>query len=343
MRRGSIHTPPRGKRVETKYCIDPAADGTCTRWEADPTKLTTGAETNNLLDVACEKPVCVPESGKIDQTVRFIAVGDTGAAGGGAVNAAMASKCQSSGCDFVLLLGDNVYESGASSPTDPQLQAKFAAPFAAVHAPFYVVLGNHDYGGNGAGNEFAKAQNEVDYTQRSKKWRMPSRYYRLSRENVDLFALDTNAQMYALDAQQKIDMKTWLAASKAEWRIAFGHHPYLSNGTHGNAGVYDGIPGDPVFGGARVKTFADDVYCGNADLYLCGHDHSRQWMTDTCKGTELVVSGAGAKATTLPGTNATRFESAALGFMYVTIEGKKLTAEFMTSAGVDFRHEITKP
>ena len=25
------------------------------------------------------------------------------------------------------------------------------------------------------------------------------------------------------------------------WKIAFGHHPYISNGTHGVAGHYDGF------------------------------------------------------------------------------------------------------
>lgn len=340
----TVYLPP-GQRVEYKYCLDPNPDGTCVMWEADPSKPTTGsgATTNNVIDVKCDAPVCAPESGIIDRPVRFIAVGDTGEVGTNDVSAAMAAKCQASGCDFVLLLGDNVYDDGVTSPTDPQLTTKFENRFAAVHAPFHVILGNHDYGGNGAGTEFAKAQHEVDYTQRSKKWRMPSRYYRLARENVDFFALDTNAQMYALDAQQKIDVKGWVAASKAEWRIAFGHHPYLSNGPHGNAGVYDGTPNDPVFGGGRVKSFADEVYCGSADLYLSGHDHSRQWMTDTCKGTELAVSGAGAKVTTLPGKNAARFKSTAMGFLYVTIDGKKLTAEFMTKAGVDFTHVLTKP
>lgn len=99
----------------------------------------------------------------------------------------------------------------------------------------------------------------------------------------------------------------------------------------------------PVFNGKNVKTFADDIYCGNVDLYLCGHDHSRQWLTDTCKGTELAVSGAGAKVTTIPGTQATRFKSIQMGFLYVTIDGKKLTAEFVGPTGTDFTRVLNKP
>ena len=55
------------------------------------------------------------------------------------------------------LLGDNIYDSGVTSVTDPQWQTKFEIPYMGVNLPFYVVLGNHDYGGNGAGTEFDKA------------------------------------------------------------------------------------------------------------------------------------------------------------------------------------------
>jgi hypothetical protein len=61
-------------------------------------------------------------------------------------------------------------------------------------------------------------------------------------------------------------------------------------------------------------------------------------------GTELAVSGAGAKATELGGTNPALFESLELGFLYIVIEGKKLTAEFVDENGkTEFTHTMTKP
>lgn len=55
-------------------------------------------------------------------------------------------------------------------------------------------------------------------------------------------------------------------------------------------------------------------------------------------------SGAGAKATELKGNKPSLFESLALGFLYVVIEGKKLTAEFVDENGkTEFTHVITKP
>lgn len=277
--------------------------------------------------------------------LRFVAVGDTGKGDDdeAAVGAAIALKCQIAGCDFVLLLGDNVYDSGVTSPTDPQFQTKFEVPFQAVTAPFWVALGNHDYGGNGLGNEFGKAAHQIAYSQRSAKWRMPAAYYRFAQGDAEFFALDTNMQMYGQDAQQKADVKRWLATSTATWKIAFGHHPYRSNGPHGNAGSYDGLPLVPRVNGQGVKDFAEEVYCGRVDLYLSGHDHSRQWLTDTCNGTSLVVSGAGARGTDLDQKNPSLFQSNDLGFLYVVLEGRRLTAEFVhTSGTINYARTILK-
>src|SRR5262245_60003455 len=82
------------------------------------------------------------------QVLRFIAVGDTGRGDDGirAVAAAMKDVCDHRGCDFILLLGDNIYYAGVDSVTDPQWQTKFEEPYAAIDLPFYAALGNHDYG-----------------------------------------------------------------------------------------------------------------------------------------------------------------------------------------------------
>ena len=126
----------------------------------------------------------------------------------------------------------------------------------------------------------------------------------------------------------------------ATWRIAFGHHPYLSNGPHGNAGSYDGVPD----AGTGVKEFMEGAVCGLADVYFSGHDHTLQWLMPTCAGTELVVSGTGAAATSLPGVNPTHFQSLALGFAYVVANGGTLTVEMIDSTGTTlFTRALTKP
>jgi tartrate-resistant acid phosphatase type 5 len=280
--------------------------------------------------------------------VRFAAFGATGEGDDKqrAVAAAVRAKCAASGCDFLQLLGDNIFPSGAESATDEQFQTKFEDPYAQLDLPFFMILGNHDYGGAGAGYEFEKAQHQVDYTAHSARWRMPATYYRRAAEHVDVFALDTTAQLFSRDAQQRVDVSAWIATSTATWKIAVGHHSYLSNGEHGNAGQYDGFPAffSPIVNGATVKSFLDEIVCGTTDLYLSAGDYNLQWLEPTCSGTELLVSGGGSKTRPLEGSNATRFQSETLGFVYVDIQGKTLTAEFIDSAGaVLFTRTITKP
>jgi len=246
----------------------------------------------------------------------------------------------------VVLLGDNIYESGVSSVDDPQWLTKFEDPYRNINVPFYAVLGNHDYGGNGAGNEFNKGPIEVAYTQKSTKWKMPASYYRYTTSAVDLFALDTNVMLFDHDIDaQKTVLASWIAQPMATWKIALGHHPYWSNGPHGNAGQYDGV----ALRGYQVQRFIEQNVCGQVDLYLSGHDHSQQWFTNNCQGTEFAVSGAGASPTTVNTNNPTLFQSATLGFLYIEATsvncGKtnSLQATFFDSAGqVSFSRTLTK-
>lgn len=284
--------------------------------------------------------------GDAKSVVRFVAIGDQGRGNQGQhdVAKAMAAKCLQNGCDFVQLLGDNIYDSGVDGTSDSQWKTKFEEPYAQLDMPFWVVLGNHDYGNGGYGNDFGRGKNEIDYALVSKKWKLPAPYYTRSEKHVDFFALDTNMAMFHLADNQKAEIPGWIAASTATWKIALGHHPYLSNGPHGNAGQYDGLPAVPITNGLGVKDLLDTVVCGKVDVYLCGHDHSLQWLEPHCGGsTELVVSGNGASASSLPGANTTRFQSLDLGFFYIVIADGALTGQFINAKGeVLYQRTITK-
>jgi tartrate-resistant acid phosphatase type 5 len=305
-----------------------------------------GAASSSGASSSGQQPEADASSGPTP--LRFIVVGDVGkgTADQKKVAATMVQFCATRGCDFVWFLGDNIYPSGISSPDDPQMKSKFEDLYGPLNIDVFAVLGNHDYGANGLGTDFARGMNEVEYTAKSPHWKMPAPHYRLTKGAVEFFALDTNLVMFGRDDDQRAVVPAWVAQSTAEWKIAVGHHPYLSNGPHGNAGDYDRgiVPTPPPVNGASVKSFYEGTVCGKVDLLLTGHDHSRQWLTDTCKGTALAVSGAGAEGTELKGKNPTRFQSNKLGFLYLSILGKKLDAEFVDDAGAtDFSYSITKP
>jgi tartrate-resistant acid phosphatase type 5 len=278
--------------------------------------------------------------------VRFAAMGDagTGSVEQYQVGAAIDSVCALRGCDFVLYLGDNIYGSGASSVDDEQFVSKFEAPYAALDLPFYVVLGNHDYGETAI--EQHKGQYEIDYTGRSTKWTMPDAYYHFQAEHVQFIGLDSNAIMLDWTMDEQRDMlNSALATTTASWNIVFAHHPYRSNGKHGNAGNYEGCSFCPYVNGEKLEEFVEQYVCGKADLYITGHDHNRQWLAPTC-GTEFVVSGGGAKLTTFVNRdgNDTLFgNDSTPGFFWFEIKGDTLYgASYDINSMLQFDRTITR-
>lgn len=280
--------------------------------------------------------------------VRFVALGDAGKGNAEQYEngKAIASLCAAKGCDFALYLGDNFYEKGVSHANDPQFETKFEQPYANVDMPFYAVLGNHDYGHPPV--DIGKPAHQIAYTSRSSKWKMPDYVYKFSKENVDVFAIDTQG---IVAGSSERDNQAWLkrelAASGAQWKIVIGHHPYISNGNHGNAGNYEGCGRScpEIINGAKLKRLVESTVCGAADVYFSGHDHNLQWLTPTC-GTEFIVSGAGAGTSVFRhrDDNQTYWESDAhVGFMWVEIDGKQFTGEFYNKGGrLLFTRSFTK-
>ncbi len=284
--------------------------------------------------------------------IRFVALGDTGEGNAAqyAVADAMVTVCAARGCDFGMLLGDNFYPTGVSGVDDDQFQDKFEIPYADLDMPFYVAGGNHDYGGEGIGIEFWKLDYEVAYSDQSDKWRMPNNFYSFMVDDVQFVALDTNAILYSLygSLMGAEDQEAWIEdrwAEPARLRVAFGHHPYVSNGKHGNAGEYEGladwIPLVDIPRGDYVKEFFDGHVCDMADIYFSGHDHDRQWLAPpaTCN-TEFVVSGSGSKLTdNAERGNLSNFEDfTSEGFVWVEITGTDVRLAFYDKNGT-MQHE----
>lgn len=294
---------------------------------------------------------------------RFIVLGDTGTGESGQydVKEAFMDVCATRGCDFAMINGDLIYETGATSVDDPQFNTKFEQPYADVPFTFYLTLGNHDNSDaldEGTGTDAGKGDVQVAYHYKqgtSGKWHLPARYYNVRVGDVELFSLDTNTMMSygivrsgtdplataeSVDATM-IEQTNWIedamAASDAPWKIAFGHHPLFANGEHGNAGAYEGqgqtLAGSPfpTTLGLGVKQFVESHVCGKADVYFAGHDHDLEWIQErpSCPGTELIVSGAGAKSRELqdPTRNPAHFQQGGtLGFWWIELRGDSFTA-----------------
>jgi tartrate-resistant acid phosphatase type 5 len=284
-----------------------------------------------------------PSSAAVGPVLRFVAVGDTGKGNDTQVAVAhsMAATCLAhGGCAFGLLLGDNIYPAGVDSANDPAWAEKFDGPYAAEPFPFYASLGNHDYG---FGWEFWKAHAQLDYANANPKFILPARHYSFSAGPVDFFALDTNALFWGAADEERDALRSQREQSHQPWKIAFGHHPYLSNGHHGNAGHYDHMPSAafPAAGGTLDEFFKTEIV-DHVDLYLCGHDHNMQDLGQV-GSTAFFVSGAGSSTTALGDHNKSLFQASVPGFLLVEVTTSKMLLTFVDERTHELYHRaLTK-
>ena len=311
-------------------------------------------------DQACAGPTEVRTEPAIDpgsdQVQRFFAVGDAGlsladdpsklAPSTVAVQRLVLRVCRSrGGCDFGVFLGDNVYESGVVG----EPQSAFLETFSATYSegwqiPLIYVLGNHDYSPYVASTQRARQELSTLQTLSDRHHgliRGRAHFFDFQATPLHLFAWDTNYLVRVCDQQLGAQPECVaegdqalrsLAASKSRFKIWLGHHPFWSNGEHGDAGEFEECLGPlcfPPWPGDGLRQLAKEHVIGHADLMLSGHDHNLQaFSAPELNGTALVVSGAGAKKNPLGRDERRReawFERGfTLGFALVEASSKRL-------------------
>lgn len=154
-------------------------------------------------------------------------------------------------CDEMRVVGDIIYDNGLENENDPQFMSKFYNPYKSIineqKIPFYMIMGNHDYYGNPqAWINLAKLHSFIKF---------PSYFSAELAEDICLINLDTNDNL--------TEQETWLKntvnpmfKNKCKISLVFGHHPYLSSGSHGNAS-------------GKLKKFLESNVTGKYDAYLC--------------------------------------------------------------------------
>ncbi|SOE20792.1 3',5'-cyclic AMP phosphodiesterase CpdA [Spirosomataceae bacterium TFI 002] len=245
--------------------------------------------------------------------------------------------------EFIISTGDNFYPNGVASVSDPQWKVSFEDVYSdhSLNINWFVVLGNHDYRGN--------IQAEIDYTNISRRWNMPEKYYSFEQELEDgskgLFVfVDTNPlndeyygeEKYAakVAAQDTIAQMQWLrktlAESNADWKIVTGHHPLYTGGKRIEDENFVRNHMLPV-----LKQF-------NVDFYLAGHEHDLQYIKPAGK-THHIVSGAGSEVRPTGKLESTVFAESRQGFAYISLKKNIAHLSFIDYKGkLLFETSITK-
>lgn len=268
----------------------------------------------------------------------FLAMGDWGRDGASHqldVAAAMGRRASQVHSRLVVTVGDNFYDNGVQSATDPQWRSSFEDIYTApsLQTPWLATLGNHDYRG--------VPEAQIAYSAHSRRWKLPSRYYTVrgaafGAPHVDFFMLDTSplVNKYRLEVGSQIRRNVltqdvaaqlaWLdhalAASRAPWKLAFGHHPIFSGGSsHGNTPEMI----------AQVEPI---LKRHGVQAYVAGHDHDMQFIERD--GLHLIQAGAGSEVRPVTAVEGTRFCLSRSGFAHLRSDPEVLGLAFIDYQGV---------
>jgi acid phosphatase len=261
-------------------------------------------------------------------SLRFMVIGDWGAGGKiqRQVAASMLRKAQIDKTDFIISVGDNIYPNGVKSIDDTQWKTKFEDVYVGkeLEIPWYVALGNHDYR--------SSPDAQVEYTKKNLHWNMPARYFTFSKTvektSIDFFVLDTEGLGHSGYPKQLEWLERELSHSNAQWKIAVGHHPIRSYGTHGEEKVMLEFV-KPLF----------DKY--GVHLYLCGHEHDLQCIKNPADKFTCIISGGGGGSRDTSYGDYSLFAANNGGFCYAVATKDKLYFEWLNAkSDVIFAHVI---
>ena len=254
----------------------------------------------------------------------------------------MGTLAETIGPEFVLAAGDVHHFEGVRSVDDPLWMTNFELIYShpELMIDWFPLLGNHEYRGN--------TQAVLDYTQVSRRWTMPARYYTRSfdeegttlrvvwidtaplidkyREDVDKYPdagkQDMQAQLTWLDSV--------LTAATEDWVIVAGHHPIYAD--------TDKSESERTDLQKRVDTI---LRRHRVDIYLCGHIHNFQHIRVKGSDIDYIVNTSGSLSRQVKPTEGTVFCSSEPGFSVVTATPERLELRMVDKQG-NVLHTVTR-
>jgi tartrate-resistant acid phosphatase type 5 len=262
--------------------------------------------------------------------ITFIVLGDWGRDGQQnqtEVATAMGKWCMTKGpCNFIISVGDNMYDYGVVSQDSKQFDTSFENIY--IHPglegiKWYLGLGNHDYRGN--------PQAQVLYSKRSKRWYMPYNFFNETFElqniknargktinmlktvssgslredeerdvivRMKMVILDTNPLIQRYWTDKKMNqtaIKTFNATKQLQ---------FYENAMSDAQDEWRIIVGHhPMYSAGRhgdnndiIKVYQQRFQKDKASIYFSGHDHSLQHLFNPqFNRTHHIVCGAGSK------------------------------------------------
>ena len=214
---------------------------------------------------------------------------------------------------FVLMLGDNIYDS--HTPRD--YQRKFEEPYRALldaGVTFHAAIGNHDDPAQIFYGRF-NMQGRRYYTFRKAEGVLEG----IVGAGVRFFALDSRS----FDVEQLRWLQEQLGESGSAWKICYFHHPLYTSGRYR--------------AGARALRLVLEpiLVAGGVDVVLAGHEHIYERIYPQ-QGITYFVSGAAGslrKGDIRPSGLTARGFDQDYHFMLMEISGNELYFQAISRTG----------
>ncbi len=246
----------------------------------------------------------------------------------------MGVMAETIGPECIFAAGDVHHFEGVRSVSDPLWMTNFELIYShpELMIDWFPVLGNHEYRGN--------TQAVMDYTDVSRRWMMPARYYtKVFNENgvsVRFVMIDTaplidkyrkDIETYPDVCRQDMDTQlAWidsvLASAKEDWTIVIGHHP-----------IYAETPKTPSERTDLQQRLDPILRKHNVDIYACGHIHNFQHLRIEGSDIDYVVNTSGSLTRKVKPIEGTVFCSSAPGFSIFSLDEKELNMHFVDKGG----------
>lgn len=238
------------------------------------------------------------------------------------------------GPEFVLATGDVHHFDGVRSVNDPLWMTNYELIYShpELMIDWFSILGNHEYRGS--------TQAVLDYTNISRRWSMPDRYYTKVFEEkgatIRIVWIDTTplidkyrneSDKYPDACKQDISKQlSWLesvlASVKEDWIIVAGHHP-----------IYAYTPKEESERLDMQKRVDSILRKHNVDMYICGHIHNFQHIRVPGSDIDYVVNSAASLARKVEPIEGTKFCSPEPGFSVCSIDKKELNLRMIDKKG----------
>lgn len=250
------------------------------------------------------------------------------------VAATMGEVAEQMGPEAVIALGDTHHYGGVQSVDDPLWMTNYELIYShpELMVNWYPLCGNHEYRGN--------TQAVVDYSNVSRRWSMPAKYYTKLFEDdgttlrvvfldttplIDKYRKKTDTYPDAVkeDATAQLDwLEKTLTDATEDWVVVVGHHPIYA--------YTDKSESERTDMQKRVDTI---LRRHNVDMYICGHIHNYQHIRRQGSKIDYVVNTSGSRTRLPKKIDGTVFCSDASGFSVLTVEKKSLNLYMLDKNG----------